>query len=217
MKTVRYLVVLGVVTGVMTPMRSAADDTLITGAKIKVVDVTQPGVARRKIVFGSKDPAIVAPADGGAGDPSLNGGSLRIVNTAGSGESDVFTLAAQNWIRSPSDPSSPLRVWKYKEVVANPPSADYKIKIGLSPGRVLKALVKDDRGNVITYTLDEATQGSIGIQVSTGSDRTCAQFGGVIIADENADLGDGVYRGRFVAKLAPAPPGCASPSGAFID
>jgi hypothetical protein len=96
MQIVRYLVVVGIVSGAMAPTRSEATDTLIPGAKIKIADATQAGVARRRIIFVSKDPAIPLPGDGSAGDPSLNGGSLRVVNTAGSGESQVFALGAGN-------------------------------------------------------------------------------------------------------------------------
>jgi len=219
MQILRCLVVLGV-TGVMAAAHAEATDTVIPGAKIKVADATQPGVARRRILFVSKDPAIPLPADGSAGDPSLNGGSLHVVNTAGSGESQVFALGAGNWHRIPGDPSDPLRGWKYKEGVSTPPTFDYKIKVVLKQtysGVVLRALVDDDRGSVISYTLDEPTQGSIGVQVSTGSDRVCADFGGTIVEDSSADLGNGVYRGAFVAKTAPAPAACALPSGAFVD
>ena len=217
---VRCLFVLGIATGVMAAASAEATDTPIPGLKIKIADATQPGLAHRKIIFVSKDPAIPLPADGSAGDPSLNGGSLRVVNTAGSGESQLLALGAGNWHRIPGDPSDPLRGWKYKEVVSTPPSFDYKIKVVLKQtlsGVVLRALVKDDRGSVISYTLDEPTQGSVGVQVSTGSDRTCADFGGTIVEDASTDLGGDVYRGAFLAKLAPPPPSCASPGGAFID
>jgi hypothetical protein len=220
MRTLRYVVVLAVVVGMTTVTRSAAAETLITGAKIKAADATQPGVARRKIIFASKDPAIGISADGGPGDPSLNGGSVRIVNTAGSAESQLFSLAAGNWRRVPRDLAKPLRGWKYKEVVPNPPAFDYKVKVAIKAiysGAVLRVVLKDDRGSLISYTLDEPMQGSVGVQVSTGADRQCANFGGTIVEDSSADLGNGVYRGVFVAKGAPAPSECASPSGAFVE
>lgn len=220
MKRLGTIVLVGIVAGVWAPMPSRATDTLITGAKLKVADATQPGVARRKIIFVSKDPGIVISADGSGGDPLLNGGSVTIHNTAGSGESQTIALAAGNWRRLPSDPSDPLKGWKYKEVVANPPAADYRIKVAVKAtysGAVLRALVKDDRGSLITYTLDEPTQSSIGMRVSTGSDRQCADFGGFILEDASEDLGSGVYRGAFKAKEAPAPPDCGSPSGAFLE
>jgi len=60
-------------------------------------------------------------------------------------------------------------------------------------------------------------QGSIGIRLTTGADTQCVDFGGIILADESEDLGGSVYRGRFLAKGAPAPADCGSPSGAFVD
>jgi len=220
MKRMGTVILLGVVTGVLAPTTSMATDTTISGAKIKVADATQPGVARRKIIYVSKDPTIVISADGGAGDPSLHGGSVTIANTAGSGESQTIALSAGNWHRIPGDLADPVRGWKYRETLANPPTSDYKVKIALKrtySGAVLRVVLKDDRGSFITYTLDEPMQGSIGLRVSTGSDRQCADFGGTVVEDESADLGSGVYRGSFVAKEAPAPADCGSPSGAFVE
>jgi len=202
------------------PTAGRAADTPLTGLKLKVSDVTQPGTARRKIITVSKDAAVVIPADGSAADPSLHGGSLEIRNTAGTGESDTFPLAAGNWFRIPGDPAKPLKGWKYKQVVFNPPTDDYVIKVALKQSlstSTLRAIVGDSRGSLIDYTLDEAMQGSIGIWLTTGADRQCLDFGGIIVADTSEDLGGGVYRGRFAAKGALAPAGCGSPSGAFVD
>jgi len=205
------------VAGGWFPTRAVAADATIPGVKLKMSDATQPGGARRRIVSTARDTGIAVPAAGSAGDPSINGGLLEVANTNGSGESTAITLPAGNWIPLGGDP---VTGWRYKEVVADPPTADYKIKVTLKQGyssSVLRVAVKDDRGTVILYTLDEPTQGSIGVSLATGDDRNCLDFGGIVVVDESADLGDGVYRGKFVAKAAPAPAACASPSGAFLD
>ena len=76
MRTLRISLALGLVTGALAAAPAGALDTPLSGLKLKVSDATQPGGARRKIITVSKDAGIVIPADGGAGDPSLNGGTL---------------------------------------------------------------------------------------------------------------------------------------------
>jgi hypothetical protein len=174
-----------------------------------IKDFTRPGQADRKVVFVSRDPIVVPAAPGSAGDPTLNGGSLEVHNTAGSGESMTLALPAGNW-RTRSG------LYLYKEIVFNPPAQNYKIKVVVRNGQ-LRGLVKDEVGSVFSYTLDEPSQGSVGVRVATGADRHCLDFGGIVVADESLDLGGGVYRGRFAAKTAPAPANCGSPSGAFLD
>jgi hypothetical protein len=198
----------------------SATDVPVTGAKLKIKDVTQPGVARRKLVFATADLAIVIPTDGGSADPTLTGGTLEILNGAGSGESASVPLPAEHWRRAPRDLEKPLEGWRYKDIVKDLPTSNYKIKVVLKErptGSVLRAVVKDVRGNVEGYTLDEPTQDAVAVQLVTGDLRHCALFGGMIRRDESRDLGDGVYRGIFVARGADAPAGClGSPSGAFV-
>jgi len=195
-------------------------DVPVIGAKLKMKDATQPGVARRKVIFSTSDVAIVIPSEGGSADPSLSGGALEIRNGAGSGESDSIPLPAVNWIRVPRNVEKPLRGWRYKELVKDLPTSEYKIKVALKErlaGPILRAVVKDERGNVVGYTLDEPTQDAVGVAVVTGDLRHCALFGGVIRRDESRDLGGDVYRGIFAASAADAPGGCvASPSSAFV-
>jgi hypothetical protein len=204
------------------PARAA--DTPVTGRSIKMKDKTQPGTARRKLGVLSRDPTVAIPGDGGAGDPTLSGGSIELLNTSGSGESDTVDLPAGNWRRVPSSLAKPLRGWLYKEIVDNPPTNDYKIYVLIKSNssgtsKVLKAKVKDYRGTVLSYTLDEPSQGSMGVLISTGTDQHCMDFGGEVRHDEGEVLGDGVHRGKFGARLAPAPPSCnlGSPGAAFID
>ena len=51
----------------------------------------------------------------------------------------------------------------------------------------------------ITFTLDEAQQGSLGAVLTSGGRRYCTLFGGSVKVDRP---------GRFVATKAPAPPTC---------
>jgi hypothetical protein len=109
------------------PGAGVAADVLVGGDKLKMRDDTQPGVARRKVVVVSSDSAIVIPGEGDGTDPSLTGGVLEIHNGAGSGESDSIALPAENWIRVPRNVEKPLKGWKYKEVVKDLPTSNYKI------------------------------------------------------------------------------------------
>jgi hypothetical protein len=193
----------------MSGAPALAADTTVTGRKLLIKDFTRPGQADRKVIFQSRDPIVVPAAPGSAGDPTLNGGSLDVRNTAGSGESMTLALPAGNWLLRSG-------YYLYREVVKNPPTHEYKIKVIVRSGQV-RGLVRDGRGSLISYTLDEPTQGSVGVRVATGADRYCLDFGGEVRADLSEDLGDGVYRGRFAAKDAPAPGTCGSPSGAFLD
>ena len=154
----------------------------------------------------------------------MNGGSIEILNTAGSGESMVIPLPAANWRRIPQDPNGGLRGWRYKERVKDAPTDDYRVFVlfkqnGVGMVKRLKITLKDRVGSLITYTLDEEAQGSMGVRFFSGADQHCADFGGFIKKDDSRDLGGGAFRGRFVAKDAPAPADCSlgSPSGAFLD
>jgi hypothetical protein len=194
----------------MSAAPALATDTTVTGRKLLIKDFTRPGQADRKVVFVSRDPIVVPATPGSAGDPTLNGGSLEVHNTAGSGESMTLALPAGNWVLKGDD------FYLYRELVDNPPTQEYRIKVIVRSGQV-RGLVRDGRGSLISYTLDEPTQGSVGVRVATGADRHCLDFGGIVVADESLDLGGSVYRGRFAAKTAPAPANCGSPSGAFLD
>jgi len=223
MRTLRtwMAVPLGVLALVLVPGRPGrAADVPVAGDKVKMKDATQPGVAQRKVIFVSYDTAIVIPSEGGSADPSLTGGALEIHNGAGSGESVTIPLPAENWLRVPRSVEKPLRGWKYKEVVKDLPTSNYKLKVVFKQrlsGPLLRALAKDSRGNVVGYTLDEPTQGAVAIEVVTGDLRHCALFGGLVRSDESDDLGGDVFRGVFTASDADAPAGCiASPSGAFV-
>lgn len=187
-----------------------AADTAVSGRKLVVKDFTRPGTADRKVVAVSRDLGIAVPAPGSAGDPTLGGGSVTVTNSAGSGESMTIALPADGWKPATGG-------WKFRREVSDPPTDDYKIVAALKTGR-LKVLLRDDVGSLVGYTLDEPSQGSIAVELVTGADRHCMDFGGLIKRDFSEDLGGGVYKGAFGAKDAPAPAGCdASPSGAFVD
>jgi len=120
-------------------------------------------------------------------DPTVSGGKLRIVNPT-SGESSVVDLPASGWSKNHAG-----NVFKFKN-----PSAPG----GSSPVKV--ALVKQKKGITLAakttgITLDEPTQGNVGLVLAFGKVHYCALFGGKVVKDAP---------GKFIAKKAPAPGSC---------
>jgi hypothetical protein len=209
--TVGAALLAGAMLVVVSAAPAQATDTPISTAKMKVGDRTYTlrGKISRKVYFFSKDPAISIPAEGGLGDPLLNGGAVEVVNTSGTGEGTSIPLPAENWWRIPQDPQGGLRGWKYQENVED----QYKIfilfkhsAVGTQP--LLKIKVRDRVGAVIAYTLDEPTQGSIGVRFFTGVDQHCADSAGALKKKDDSRSRDGRYSGRFTVKAAPAPRDC---------
>ena len=161
---------------------ASANDRLTPGRKLWLSD----RAGRQRVAFVAKSPVIVAPTPQGSDDPTSVGASLRLVNPS-SGESASFDLPASHWSRNASG-----TLYKFKNSAAPAPPSEVKIAL-LRTGR----LKVSARASGIT--LNELSQGSIGVVLSAGSVRYCALFGGQHLAD---------LPGRFSAKNAPAPTSC---------
>ena len=115
--------------------------------------------ARRKLVVVSTDPSITAPSPGSAGDPTGGGGFLEVLNPT-TGATDTFALPAANWKGSGIPPGS--KGYKYTDR-------------GLTAGPCKTAKIKDGRldarcqGAQISFTLDEPSQGSLGLRRTLGT------------------------------------------------
>jgi len=102
---------------------------------------------------------------------------------------------------SPGSSACRRRVWS-----SNAHGTVFKFKNPSAPGGsspVKAALVKHKSGITVIakttgITLDEPTQGSVGLVLAFGALHYCALFGGEVVQDEP---------GKFVAKKAPAPAG----------
>jgi hypothetical protein len=172
---------------------------VLTGNKLLVKDKeAQP--EKRKLVMVSKDRAgLAAPAPGAADDPTTSGAQLTLFNPT-THESDTYALPASGWEGLGNPPGS--RGYKYRDTaLANGPCK----KVIWKAGSVLKALCK---GAQIHYTLDEPSQGSLGIAFNAGSTRLCAVFGGEVKRDRPAAGGQ---TGLFKAKDAPPATTCVVP------
>lgn len=160
----------------------------VAGARLQVRD-DPLNPAKKRISLVAKDPGITLGGPGSADDPRSGGAILRLLNPA-SGETNTFELPASRWRAV----GATVRAYRYSD----PKLAEGPVSAALvRNGGVVKATVK---GAGIGYTLDEPTQGALGVVVRTGDARRyCALFGGTLRYDEP---------GRFLAVGAAPPLSC---------
>ena len=129
----------------------------IGSAKLTFKDNADPN--KRKLVLIAKDPALLVPAPGGGADPTLASNPLPALTVCSPtcAESMTITLPHAGWKGLGNPPGS--KGYKFKGTGICP-------KAILKPGKLLKILCK---GSGITYTLDEASQGSIAAKLQIGS------------------------------------------------
>ena len=156
--------------------------------------------SKRKLAVVSQDPVALAGTPGGGADPTLTGGALEIVNPR-TGESAVIALPASKWTGLGQPAGSAGYQYSDSRQSAGPcRSATVK------PGEALQA---SRSGAGIGFTLNEASQGGVGIALKTGSLEYCLAFGGRIVKDVPAA---GRRIGEFQATASPLPLRCpASP------
>jgi len=133
---------------------------------IKLRDQTVPSnPSARKVVFKSKtktDPVenrVVVPAQGSAGDPTVNGATLVVYNSAGSGEKVTVALPAAGWqiIGSPSAP----RGYRFGGLDRADPISRVVVKAD-------QITVRGGKQNWL-YTLNETAQGRVAVRLRLGS------------------------------------------------
>jgi cysteine-rich repeat protein len=164
---------------------AVAADHLQDGLKL----VLKASAAGEKLVWVSKSPALALPAS----PPTDVGATLDIVNP-GSGESATLSLPAGVWAANGAG-----TVLKFVNKEA--PNGPSPVKVAvLKDAKVLKVVAR-----ATGITLDETTQGSLGVALTVGNDRYCSVFDG--------PLGNGVVirdqPGQFIGKHAVAPAACA--------
>jgi len=180
----------------------------VSTKSLKMKDKTNPPTpSKRKLTFTSKDPAIVAPTPGSAGDPMLHGATLRVYNSNGSGEQVTVALPAASWL---------------------PSSGGYRFK-GPSSGPVQRVTVKSGLVKIKAgksgwdYTLDEPEQGRIAVRLALGTAvewcaEGAAKLKGTPPSSDKFDRVDKFQADKNVAAPAGCPvPPLGSPSGAFVD
>jgi outer membrane protein assembly factor BamB len=197
-----------VAVGVLARAPGTTDFTIVApraeirGDRIKLVDDgTDP--SRRKLAFRSSDPGIKEGGPTGPSDPTVAGATLELLNPT-TGERDTFDLPAANWRPIGAPPGSGMvpagYVYRDRSAVAGPCR-----RVDVRNGRVFKATCG---GSGIHFSLDEPTQGSIGVLLRAGSGVTlhCLLFDGSAVRTDVPTTGP--HRGVFSARDAAAPAVC---------
>lgn len=166
---------------VLTAVAASAADQLLAGKKLTV----KTNASQQRLSFVLLDNAIVAPSP--ADSPATQGATLRIVNPT-TGEIATVTLPASNWTSNAAN-----TVFTFRNSVA--PAGVSEVRLARITGGKKIKLRAGDAG----ITLDEPTQGSLGLVLQSGAQRYCALFGDTIRRDQP---------GIFIAKDAPAPSEC---------
>jgi hypothetical protein len=166
-------------------------DAPLNGTSLSLRDDADP--TRRKLVFRSVDRSL-STAPGAGIRPAVNGAVLRIHNAMGSGEVACLPLPASGWGAS-GNPERPSYRYSDRAGVNGP----CRSAVVSHRGRLKAACRATDQP--IPYSLDEPQQGSVGVDLMSGTARYCTLFGGTITNDSGAEQ-------RFGAKRAPAPGTC---------
>ena len=136
--------------------------------------------------------AFTIPAPGSGGDPTVAGSDLYVSDTGnctvGGSLSDSLTGGFWEGLGNPPG----TRGYKYKNALAPSGGA---VKIIIFKPTVIKILAKDDGA------LNGPIDGTLSIDLWTGAEKRCAEFGGTEIRNET---------GLFKAKDAPALPFCST-------
>jgi hypothetical protein len=159
-----------------------ASDQLVPGTQLKL---TVSASGRQKLSFQSKG-TLSIPVPGSADDPSHAGATLQLFNP-NTNESFTFALPSTHWSASASGSS-----FKYRDKV---PVESGEVAVAVIGGRQLKV-----SGRKIGITLNEPSQGALGVVLTSGSFQYCALFSdGSVRVDKP---------GSFSAKNAPPPMTC---------
>lgn len=145
---------------------------------------------KNKAAVQIKDAAFVAPSAGGPADPSIAGATVTITNPT-THETFTTTLPAGNWTQKKG---------KYKYADKKPYEGPCIQAAVANGGWSVKCV-----GAGITFTLDEALQGVLSVELQARSVSSCARFGGEVVKDLPATE---KKPGVFKAKGAPPAPVC---------
>jgi len=166
--------------------RAMATDQTLPGNRLLIVDL--PGHGGLLHIAKREDLNVHIPVPDGPDDPIRVGGSFVIYNPT-TCESATFDMPASGWHHSHAEGTT-----AFKFVNRNAPAP---------PSQVLIAEIGVDRVKVRAraagISLNEPSQGSLGVVVTLGSLRYCTLFGGTVRTDQP---------GMFAARLAPAPSAC---------
>ena len=185
-----------------------------TALKLRDDNVPPANLNNRRVRFRSQtaqDPPanrVVVPAFGSAGDPTVSGATVAVYNAASGGDIAVVSLPSDRWERL----GTPTNQKGY--VYADPDSNAAIRRVRVTSDRIA---MRGGKQNWI-YSLDESSQGSVGVRILLGSGVTWCAQGGQPGFPPRRDEQD-----RFVAARRTPPPAVCpltpggSPSGAFLE
>jgi Concanavalin A-like lectin/glucanases superfamily len=194
-------------TATLTPTPTVtATPRVISGKKLLIKD-NPDNHTKRKIIFLSKDPNIVANGlgDGSGVDPMADGATLQVYNANGGVDNVCFPLPGSLW-----QAKNASTLFKYKD-------ATYSVSAcktaQVKSGKLLK-VVCQAKLQQIDYSLNNMSQGAVAVRFISGGITYCADFGGLIKKDSGTDPPVAGGKGQFAAKDAPAPLTCPTPPSA---
>lgn len=179
-------------TGSTTTTSTLAPFIGISASTLTVQDDVTPPIdaRRRKLSFSSttsRDPLmnrLVPPARGSAGDPTIFGATVSVVNAQGSGEGITHALPAAGWR---AIGGAPVRGYRYRAI-------DVTAAIQRLSLRADRLSLRGG-GSGLDYTLDEPAQGAIALRLRLGTQTAwCANV------PASTDV-----PGKFVGKKPTAP------------
>ena len=162
----------------------------VRGKSLRIRDRSDPN--KRRLFVLSTDDILDTSPDGGF-DPVANGAFLHLYNAMGGPDSACLNLPASGWTAS-GDPAAPI--FRYSDGLY----ANGACKSAIVKNRKRLRVVCSGQVQPLPYSLDEATQGTVGVRIGSGSTVYCAEFGGTVGQDEP---------GTFSARKAPD--ACAVP------
>jgi outer membrane protein assembly factor BamB len=177
---------------------ACAVDVPVAGRRVRVSDrVNEEDTRRLEVEL--RDVAVESPTPGGAGDPTVTGAELRLLNPE-TGEDAQILLPAAGWAALGTPPGSKGFIYRDPRASLGP-CRRARLRAGQLHARC--------SGAGIDFSLDEAEQTALVAALTLGTERVyCARFGGVVRRDHG--IGE-TGRGRFVAENAPAPVACPLP------
>jgi hypothetical protein len=165
------------------------------GKRLVVTD-SAANTSRRRLTLNAVDRGLFTATPGSASDPTLVGDTLELSNPATS-ESVAISLPPRNWLGL----GVPIGTLGYRcsdRAQAAGPCRRVEIR---QDSRLLPSC----DGSLLGFTLDEPSQGSLVVRLTTGDLTTCTRFGGTVAHDTPVT---GNTRGLFQAKNAPAVANC---------
>jgi hypothetical protein len=168
---------------------------LLSGRKLLLTD-KPTRTDKRGIDLLSKDGGIdLGGGNGSADDPTLQGGTLRVVSGT-AGFDSTYPLPGARWKRLGREGANK----GYKLTRATPVS-----QVLVKAGKLIKVLGKGALDTPLATSPDP-----VSVELTLGGRRYCLEFGGGTFKEGK----------KYLAKNAPAPGACpppGSPSGAFLD